>query len=166
MKRIIIILIVLLPVCVFSQDKKIVKQKLEAGKVETKMMVIKGENAWLNTGFVLNPSDVVTIKATGEVFFSAGDEGAYANPNGYLRSDYEQVYFDDFNQCGDPLDISDIGHAALIAKDRNGMFAVGINRTFTNKTGALYIGINDCSFKGPCYNSGQFEVNIKVVHPK
>ena len=160
----------MLPFAVLAQNVKTLKPDKhkvpEQLKVETKMMVIKGDKAWLNAGFILSPADEVTIKATGEVFFSAKDKSGYSDPNGYLRSEYEAFFFDDFNQCGDPLDISDIGHAALIAKDSNGMFGVGTSRTFTNKTGALFIGINDCSFKGPYYNTGQFNVNIKVVRGK
>ncbi len=156
---------IILPISSMANTIKKPPQQLKPGKVHSKMMVIKGDNAWLSTGFILKPSDKLIIKASGEVSFNH-ENGSGVGPNGYKRLDYEAHYIDDFNQCGDPIETNDVGHAALIGKDANDMFLIGAHITVTGKKGLFYIGINDCTFKENFYNTGQFHVNIKVIRGK
>jgi hypothetical protein len=164
MKKVIIILIVLLPVFVLAQHKKDIEAGLKP-KVETKMFMIKGDNDWLKTGFVLKSTDKVEIKASGEIRFSNGEEYSKAGPNGYSSKAYFQDFIaEDAAYCVDPLE--DANHAALIGKAKGSEFLIGESRTITGKSGPLSIGINDCTFKSKYYNTGQFSVNIKVIRGK
>jgi hypothetical protein len=165
MKKIIALILALLSFTAFSQENKIVKKELEAGKVETKMFVLKGDNAWLKTGFILKSTDKVVIKSSGEIMFSNGENHSEIGPNGYGRQAYETDFLlDDAAHCFDPM--KEENHAAVIGKDKQSMFLIGQSASFTGKNGPLYIGINDCSFKGKWYNTGQFNVNIKVMRGK
>lgn len=165
MKKIIIMLLALLPVVVPAQDKKDTKGGIVEGKVETKMFVIKGDNAWLKTGFILKSTDKVEIKASGEIMFSNGENHSEVGPNGYGRQAYEiDFLLDDAAHCFDPM--KQENHAALIGKDKQGMFVIGESRTVTGKNGPLLIGINDCSFKTQYYNTGKFYVNVKIIRGK
>ena len=139
------------------------KKPLQAGKTEHKIFRLLGDNAWLDTGFVLNPADRVTVKATGQVFFSNGTNDSGVNPDGYLRKHYVSDYSGDNAHCGDPIETKHCGHAALIGKDNQGLFLLGKAKLITGKKGKFYIGINDCSFKTQYYNTGQFNVTVKVV---
>lgn len=164
MKRIIVLLTAIFPVFVMAQDKKDIKPGLKE-KVETQMFVIKGDNAWLKTDFVLKSTDKVEIKASGEIKFSNGEEHSEVGPNGYGRQAYETDFvLDDAGHCFDPM--REENHAALIGKDKGGEFLIGESRTISGKSGPLSIGINDCSFKGKWYNTGQFNVNIKIIRGK
>ena len=155
----------LLSVAGFSQDKKNVQPELKAGTVDSKIFVIKGDNDWLKTGFLLKSNDKVVIKATGEIKFSNGESHSEIGPNGYGRQAYETDFLlDDAAHCFDPM--KEENHAALIGKDKQGMFLIGQSTTVTGKTGLLNIGINDCSFKTQYYNTGQFNVSIKVIRGK
>jgi|GEM_PF-1254398 len=136
---------------------------LKPGHVEQKMLRILGDNAWLDTGFVLNPTDRVTVNATGQVFFSNGASSSGVGPDGYYRNHYISDYSGDNACCGDPIENETCGHAALIGKDGNGMFLLGKSKLITGKKGKFFIGINDCSFKTKYYNTGEFNVAIKVV---
>jgi hypothetical protein len=161
MKKLVFIVLIMLPFVILSQDKK----EIEAGKVDTKMVVIKGDNAWLNTGFILKSTDKVVIKASGEIMFSNGENHSEIGPNGYDRQAYETDFLlDDAAHCFDPM--KEENHAAIIGKDKQGMFLIGESRTITGKNGPLFIGINDCSFKQQYYNTGQFHVSIKVIRGK
>lgn len=143
------------------------EKSLRPGKVEQKIVRILGDNDWLDTGFVLKPKDKVKIKATGEVFFSNGEESSGVTPDGYNRKHYESDYAtSDYNQCGDPIENETCDHAALIGKDDKGMFFLGKEISITGKKGKFYIGINDCSFKEEYYNTGEFSVVIKVTKGK
>jgi hypothetical protein len=142
------------------------KKPLKPGHVEQKMIRILGDNAWLDTGFVLNPTDRVTVNTTGQVFFSNGTDDSGVNPDGYLRKHYVSDYSGDNAYCGDPIENQTCGHAALIGKDSQGMFLLGKSKLITGKKGKFYIGINDCSFKTEYYNTGEFNVSIKVVRGK
>ena len=139
------------------------KKPLKAGKVEQKIFRILGDNAWLDTGFVLNSADRVTVNTTGQVFFSNGTGDSGVNPDGYLRKHFVSDYSGDNAYCGDPIETEHCGHAALIGKDGQGIFLLGKSKFITGKKGKFYIGINDCSFKAQYYNTGQFNVSIKVV---
>ncbi len=55
-----------------------------------------------------------------------------------------------------------VNHAALIANVGHPDFLVGRRLTFSGKEGTLYIGINDCTFKGEYSNTGEFSVVIVV----
>ena len=154
-------LILVLPQVGMSKDIK----KLKPGKMDSKMFVLNGDNAWLNTGFMLKETDKVVIKASGKVFFSTGESYSETSPAGYPRQAFESDFLrEDAAHCIDPIE--EANHAALIGKDSQGMFVIGKNKALTKKKGPLFIGINDCSFKGKFYNTGKFMVNIKVVRGK
>ena len=162
MKKVIVLLVIMsisMAMPLYAGKKK----PLKPGHVEQKMFKILGDNAWLDTGFVLNPADRVTINATGQIFFSNGTGGSGVNPNGYLRKHFVSDYSGDNANCGDPIETENCGHAALIGKDGQGMFLLGKSKLITGKKGKFFIGINDCSFKTQYYNTGQFNVSIKVV---
>ena len=84
-------------------------------------------------------------------------------PDGYYRKHYVSDYSGDNAYCGDPIENNTCGHAALIGKDSQGMFLLGKSKLITGKNGGFNIGINDCSFKTKYYNTGEFNVSIKVV---
>lgn len=161
MKKILVLLVVVgfcATMPLYAGERK----PLKAGKVEQKIFRILGDNDWLDTGFVLAPADRVVIKATGEVCFSNGENSSGVSPDGYNRGHYEIDYArSDNNYCGDPDE--NWNHAAFIGKDSQGMFLLGEEKTITGKKGKFHIGINDCSFKTQYYNTGQFNVSVKVV---
>ncbi|MFV9644721.1 MAG: hypothetical protein ACNYWU_02750 [Desulfobacterales bacterium] len=162
MKKIIVLLVIMslsMAIPLYAGEKK----PLKAAKIEQKIFRILGDNDWLDTGFVLNPSDRVTVNATGQVFFSNGTSDSGVNPDGYLREHYISDYSGDNACCGDPIENENCGHAAFIGKDSQGVFFLGKSKLITGKKGKFYIGINDCSFKDKYYNTGEFNVSIKVV---
>ena len=162
MKKILVVLVIMsLGMAMPLYAGKI--KPLKAGKTEQKIFRLSGDNAWLDTGFVLNPADRVTVKATGQVFFSNGTNDSGVGPDGYLRTHFVSDYSGDNAYCGDPIDKENYGHAALIGKDNQGLFLLGKTKLITGKKGRFYIGINDCSFKTQYYNTGQFNVAVKVV---
>jgi len=139
-------------------------QAVKPPRTETKLVVIKGDNDWKNTGIVLKSTDKVTITASGQVFFSDGNELSGVSPDGKNRLKYNMNWEFDSQFCNDPL--MNENHAALIAKVNKNAFLLGKSKTFTGKTGQLIIGINDCTFKKDFYNTGQFQVNIKIIRGK
>ena len=136
------------------------EKKLQVPPVTQKVIVIPGNKAWTNTGFTLQPRDRVTITATGTVYFSGGMAGSRVNPRGWDVSGYEADWPDDYGYCFDPLPTAN--HAALIGNVGSDVFLVGSKLVFWGADGFLYLGINDCSFTGPYYNTGQFTAVIKV----
>lgn len=151
-------LVCLLPVLGLSKDEK----KLKPGKIDSRIFVLKGDNAWLNTGFVVTPKDKITITASGEISFSNGESYSEVGPDGYSRQAFEEDFvLEDAAYCLDP--IQEERHAGLIGKDKNGMFVIGESTVLTGKNGALFIGINDCSFKKQFYNTGEFSVAVKIL---
>jgi len=128
-------------------------------KVEKKVVVVKGNKAWTNTGLRIGSKDRVTITASGQVCFSGQYQGACVGPNGW-PGNYEADWPDDYGYCFDPF--PNINHAALIANIGNENFFVGRTKAFSRKEGFLYLGINDCSFTGECSNSGEFSAVIKI----
>ena len=165
MKTVIILLFAILPLLLIAQKKKEIPRELQARKVEKKMFVIKGDNAWLKTGFLLKQTDKVEIKASGEIKFSNGEAHSEVGPQGYNRVAFEQDFvLDDAVHCIDPME--EESHAALIGKVKGNHFFIGKSFTITGKSGPLLIGINDCTFKGKYYNTGQFNVTIEVIHTK
>ena len=128
--------------------------------VEQKTVVVPGDQAWTNTGLMLQPQDRVTVMATGEVFFSNGDSDSRTDPNGWDRAAYQGDWPNDYLECDDPL--MEENHAALIGKLDNTIFFVGGAKIFWNNLGILYLGINDCSFMNEPYNTGQFNAVVKV----
>lgn len=140
-------------IAVYAQKKPI------RPKVEKKVVVVKGNKAWTNTGLKVGPNDKVTITATGQVYFSGQLQGACVGPDGWLGN-YEEDWPDDYGYCFDPF--PEINHAALIANIGSDDFFVGKNKAFSNKDGSLYLGINDCSFTGEYSNSGEFSAVIKI----
>jgi hypothetical protein len=152
-----IILVAALAFCVIiavNAQKKPVRPK-----VEKKVVVVKGNEDWTNTGLTVGLKDKVTITATGKVWFSGQLQGACVEPDGWLGN-YEEDWPDDYGYCFDPF--PEINHAALIANIGSDNFFVGKNKAFSNKEGFLYLGINDCSFKGECSNSGEFSAVIMI----
>lgn len=160
MKSLITVLTIIALVAFFSEYS--IAQTNE--KVETKMIIIKGSEAWKNTGFLLKSTDRVTITASGRVFFSNGNNLSGVAPKGMKREEYKTNWEFDWQYCNDPLTMAN--HAALIGKAGNNKFPVGLTKTISGKKGTLFIGINDCTFDGEFYNTGQFKVNIKVYRGK
>ena len=136
-------------------------------KIEQKMFSVKGDQPWLNTGFRLRPKDRVTITASGRVYFHQGVAASGVDPNGYQgeQGSYEEAWPNDYDHCFDPL--RDANHAALIAEVNNDIFFLGDNKVFNGKDGILVLGINDCTFTEDqvYYNTGQFQVIVKIEHP-
>jgi len=154
-----IALLLMLPaIMVNAQEKK------PPPGVEEKTVVIKGDQDWINTGIKLKPKDKVSIKASGEVCFSNEEGSSCITPDGWNRQTYAEAWVDNWNYCDDPLPL--VNHAALIANVGSDNFYLGDEAKFFGKDGVLYIGINDCTFTGDYYNTGQFEVNIRVERPK
>jgi hypothetical protein len=129
-------------------------------QVVQKTMVVPGNQAFTNASLTIGPSDLVTITATGQVYFSNGAQPSGVSPSGWPRNTYGNSWPDDYNQCEDP--IPNVAHAALIADVNGEKFYVGPNKTFSGKDGLLYLGINDCTFTGAYRNTNQFSVNITV----
>ncbi len=136
-------------------------QKPDPPKIVKKQVKVEANKSWVNTGLSVKPKDRVTITATGQVCFSSGDADSCVGPDGYKgeHGPYNQGWPNDYLQCDDPL--PNENHAALIA-DIGQMFFVGKRKAFKGKNGFLYLGINDCSLTGECYNTGSFTVNIMI----
>ncbi|NOZ13199.1 MAG: hypothetical protein GXO69_06065 [Acidobacteria bacterium] len=129
-------------------------------KQETKIVKIRGNQAWVNTGLRIYPQDTVKIKASGKVYFNKeGQSGV--SPNGWPVSSYSKSWPDNWNYCDDPE--PGMNHAALIGNVGHPNFFIGRQHTFSGKNGTLYIGINDCTLNGMYKNSGQFIVTITVT---
>ena len=141
-----------------AQDKK------PPPNVEEKMIVIKANEDWKNTGIKLEPKDKVSIKASGEVCFSNEENDSCITPDGWNVETYQEGWPANWNHCDDPL--PNVNHAALIANVGSDDFYIGDKAKFFGKDGVLYIGINDCTLTGDYFNTGQFEVYIKVERPK
>jgi hypothetical protein len=62
--------------------------------------------------------------------------------------------------------MSDANHASLIGSIGGSIFYIGPGRTIADKEGALKLGTNDCTFVGPCGNSGEFSVIVSIVRGK
>jgi len=126
-----------------------------------KLIVIKGNEGWKNTGIEIRPTDKVIISAQGKVFFSAGSMQSEVTPDGLNQMQYKLKWSGDAELCDDP--IKNVNHAALIAEVGKGTFMVGGSKRFNGKNGKLYLGINDCSLTGQYHNTGKFIVNIKIT---
>lgn len=161
MKKSKLLLVLFVTLFTFST---VIAQQIKPGTVETKLVVIKGDNDWKSTGILLRSSDKVTISANGQVFFSDGNQQSGVSPDGMNRMKYNLNWEFDSQYCNDP--VKNENHAALIAKVGGNPFVLGKSKTFSGKKGQLVIGINDCTFKNDFYNTGQFQVNIKVVRGK
>jgi len=159
MKKVIVVLITLLmvlPAIMLNAQKK--------PNIEEKMIVIQGDEGWKNTGIKIKPRDRVTIKAKGNVLFSDDNKLSAVTPEGMGLEEYENNRPLDYLECADPM--PQTNHAALIGNLGNEDFLIGDETSFVAKEGTLYLGINDCTLKGKLFNSGQFEVYIKVERPK
>jgi len=129
-------------------------------KKEQRMVRIRGDQGWLNTGIRLRSQDRVTIRAAGKVCFSHGEKESCVDPDGWNVQSYATSWPDNWNACDDPM--KSVNHAALIANVGHPDFLVGRHLTFSRKDGTLYLGINDCSLKGQYYNTGEFSVVIVI----
>jgi hypothetical protein len=128
--------------------------------VEQKAVTVPGNQAWTNTGLTLQPQDRVTVTATGQVCFSGGMAGSCIGPDGWDVNHFQADWPDDYGWAFDP--IPEANHAALIGGVGDDLFFVGTSSLFWNKSGPLYLGINDCSFTGDFFNTGQFNAVVKV----
>ncbi len=131
-------------------------------KKETRIVKIMGDSSWVNTGVRVRPKDIVTIKASGKVYFNnEGQSGV--SPDGWDVSDYGNSWPYNWNYCDDPE--TGMNHAALIGNIGHDNFFIGKKLTFSKKNGTLYLGINDCTLKKPedFKNSGKFTVIITIV---
>ena len=129
-------------------------------KKEQRIVRIRGNDGWLNTGIRLRPQDRVTIKATGKVCFSNGEKASCVDADGWNVRSYGTSWPANWNYCDDPM--PNVNHAALIANVGHPNFLVGRHKTFSGKDGTLYLGINDCTLKGQYYNIGEFSVVIVI----
>jgi outer membrane protease len=127
---------------------------------ERKIVRIRGNQAWLNTGIRLNPRDRVTIQAAGKICFSNGEKASCVDADGWGVQSYPTSWPYNWNYCDDPM--TDVNHAALIANVGHPDFLVGRHLTFSGKDGTLYLGINDCTFTGKYSNTGELSVVIVV----
>jgi actin-like ATPase involved in cell morphogenesis len=116
----------------------------------TKAVVVKGTEAWTNTGIDLAKGDKVTITATGTAFHAENQStGPDGNPD-------------------DALDIysvlQDAPHNSLIARIGRtpDAFFVGRFSTFrAPNSGRLFLGVNDTGVQN---NAGAYNTEIKVEH--
>lgn len=161
MKKLIIVLFAILLVLPTLTVKS---QKKPPANIVEKMIVIQGDEGWLNTGIKVGSKDKVTIKAEGTVYFSDGTTLSDVNPGGMPQDVYARDWEFDAQYCNDPM--PQTNHAALIGNLGNEDFLIGKKTAFSDKQGVLYLGINDCTLKDKFYNTGKFEVYIKVEHPK
>jgi len=129
-------------------------------KKERRIVRIRGDQGWLNTGIRLRARDRVTLEATGKVCFSNGEKASCVGPDGWDVRTYTTSWPDNRNACDDPMPA--VNHAALIANVGHPDFFVGRHLTFSGKDGTLYLGINDCSLRGDYANTGEFSVVIVI----
>ena len=153
-------MIVILAVAALSASLAEAQHAPRPPKKEQKIVRIRGDQDWVNTGIRLRPQDRVTIKATGKVCFSNGEKSSCVDPNGWGVKDYPRSWPYNWNYCDDPM--RSVNHAALIANVGHPDFLVGKHLTFSGKNGTLYLGINDCTFSGDYGNTGEFSVVIVV----
>lgn len=169
MKRIILLVVLVLSIgfpALADEAKKKKPPPLLEPKVDQVIVKIPGNVPWKATGIVLREGDRVAFKAAGHVCFSNGHHYSCVSPAGYQRDIYYIDFPDDFAYCEDPMGAEFSGwegHAGLLAKDDYGMYFVGSDRAMTGRKGPLSIGINDCTFTGDYYNTGEFSVVIKVT---
>ena len=138
------------------------RKPLKKARVEQKVVIIKGNQASVNTGLTVAPQDRVTITASGRVCFNP-EQQSCVGPNGWAggHAGYWKSWPYNANYCDDPLQSAN--HASLLA-DIGNTFPVGSRKTFSGKNGHLYLVINDCTLNGKFRNSGRFSVVIKVEH--
>jgi hypothetical protein len=128
--------------------------------IEQKTVSVPGNQAWTSTGLTLRPQDRVSVTATGQVCFSGGLQGSCIGPEGWAVDRFQADWPDDYGWAFDPL--PEANHAALIGGVGDDLFFIGSNSQFWNKSGPLYLGINDASLAGDFYNTGQFNATVKV----
>lgn len=137
------------------------RKSLRSPMKEETAIHIPGDTAWVDTGISLGPRDRVSLSASeSRVCFSNGERASCVHAEGWAFRDYPESWPGDFKCCRDPM--REINHAALIARVGHSVFLVGRRLTFSGKKGHLFLGINDCSFKGKYSNSGAFEVLVLV----
>jgi len=154
--RIIFILVIMVSLSLIAAQEK---DKPKLPKIEQKVVRVPGNQAWTDTGLTLRPQDKVTITASGRVCFAGDIPDGCVGPDGW-GGNYQADWPGDYSYCFDPL--RTVNHAALIAGIENNNFFVGQNLTFKGKSGKLYLGINDCTFTGDYYNTGEFSAVVKV----
>lgn len=135
-------------------------QAAQPASGERKIYRVPGNAAWTATGIVLRDKDRVKISASGKVCFSDGQAASCQGPEGKSRAQYPNEFPADAKYCNDPL--PQANHATLIARVGNQVFAVGPAQEFSGRAGALGLGINDCTFAGDLYNTGEFTVAVVV----
>lgn len=149
------VLVLSVCVCQFVEG-----QQIKPPKTEQKLVRVPGNQGWVDTGIKITRKDRVKIQATGKVYFSNGASDSGVGPLGWSRSNYQEAWPNDWITCDDPLPSA--GHAGLLVKVGGEEMFAGNNKMIQRMEGRLYLGINDCTLKGAYYNSGQFNVVIKV----
>jgi PA-IL-like protein len=107
---------------------------------------VSAQQAWSNTGIVLNRGEVFTVNATGEIATGGGDNPK-STPGGSGRT-----------EPGNPL--PGVATGTLIGRIGNGQpFVIGTQtRVTAPAAGQLFLGINDTNFGD---NQGTYQVEIQ-----
>jgi len=130
-------------------------------KKETRIVKIEGNKGWVNTGIRLRPQDKVVVKGSGSVCFSNQEPQSCVGPEGWNVASYAGSWPYNLNYCDDP--IKNANHAGLIANVGNSDFFIGKQKSFSGKSGMLYLGVNDCTLTGKYYyNTGSFTATVTV----
>lgn len=118
----------------------------------TKSVIVQGKRPWTNTGIQIKKGDVISFEATGEVEWATGKK---VGPEGSLSKIRARF-------PGRPYPSPNIGAGGLVGRVGQGSaFVVGKSaRVTADRTGVLYLGINDNFFTK---NSGQFSVSITWI---
>ncbi|MFN3308683.1 MAG: hypothetical protein ACK44E_05675 [Anaerolineales bacterium] len=117
-------------------------------KLEPRLIEVRADQAWHNTGIVLQPGDLLVIRYV---------SGLWSPWPGGM---YDAIGFGGDPKC-DCNVLKGVSHAALIGKLNDGLpFFVGDNfRQRVGESGVLYLGINDLRISD---NSGALLVQVEV----
>jgi len=137
-------------------------QDLKTVVVERKVVVVRGDQVWTDTGIDIRSDTRMRIKfeASGKVCFNPDKDGSCIGPTGWPLHNYDLAWPMDSAQCTDPLFYHN--HAALIGRVGPDIFFIGQVGSLLCGDGRLYLGVNDCTHNGRFSNSGQFMVEIIV----
>ena len=120
-------------------------------RLAPRTVMVSGQSDWVDTGIDLRVNDMISVSATGRVYYDSGRD-RYADPNGAIGRPAT---------AGAPIPYRDIG--ALVGKIGIGApFEVGAELTnFRAATaGRLMLRVNDDVLRD---NSGQFNVTVTVT---
>jgi hypothetical protein len=124
-------------------------QGASATVIETKPVVVAGNQPWTDTGVSCASGDSMRIQASGTVYHNSSRSSA-VGPDGLTDPRYHQ-----YNVDGLP----DANTASLIGSlDKQQPFFVGTEKTFVcDRAGRLFLGINDRNLDT---NSGQWAATV------